>query len=609
MTESKPIPIEALSKDSLIRPIAGRQGMNRMKRLLMGVVFAIAGLFLNQNASAGNQLSVVFRTAMVSTGVDQNARGNLYGVLIRNGFVSSQYLNLSINHLDTNTTYQLMAFIGDETTRRSVAEFTTDAKGAFVITYIQRCPGNSSKGGKPLPMVLDPISHIHQLDIVKDGNLILSGLIGSDLQADCTAPTVSYTVPANDATDVPVNQAIAATFSEPMNPATINRSTFLLKRGTVPVAGTVTYAGTTATLTPTSALASNTLYTATITKGAKDVAGNWVVTNFVWSFRTGPALDTTAPTVISTVPFNSATGVPVSQTLAVTFSEAMNHSTITSSTFTLTGPGATPVTGIVAYDVISHIATFAPSSALASNTFYTGTISTGSKDLAGNSLASDVVWNFTTATTTTAGQTTVVLGTSANFAVLAGSTVTSSGATTVNGDLGVSAGTAVTGFPPGLVNGAIHAGDSAAAQAQLDLTIAYNDAAGRTVFPVALAGNLGGMTLTPGLYKSTSSLEISSGDLTLDAQGNANAVFIFQIASTLTTTSGRQVILSGGAKAANVFWQVGSSATLGTTSVFKGIIMADQSITLTTGATLEGRALARIAAVTMDANVVTIPIP
>src|SRR5438045_6756422 len=198
----------------------------------------------------------------------------------------------------------------------------------------------------------------------------------------------------------------------------------------------------------------------------------------------------------------------------------------------------------------------------------------------------------------TATQLPVDLGTVTTFAVLAGSTVTSTGATTVNGDLGVSPGTGLTGAPT--VNGTTHLGDAAAAQAQLDLTTAYNDAAGRTVGAVTVAGNLGGQTLAPGLYKSTSSLEISSGDLTLDAQGDANAVFIFQMASTLTTTSGRQVILIGGAKAANVFWQVGSSATLGTTSAFKGTIMADQSISLTTGATLEGRALARIGAVTMD---------
>jgi hypothetical protein len=176
--------------------------------------------------------------------------------------------------------------------------------------------------------------------------------------------------------------------------------------------------------------------------------------------------------------------------------------------------------------------------------------------------------------------------------------------------VGVSPGTAVDGFPPGAINnGTIHAADPAAAQAKLDLTTAYNDAAGRTVGAVTVAGNLGGQTLTPGLYKSTSSLEISSGDLTLNGQGNANAVFIFQIASTLTTASDRKIFLTGNAKAANVFWQVGTSATLGTISVFKGTIMADQSITLTTGATLEGRALARIGAVTLDASTVTVPAP
>ena len=173
----------------------------------------------------------------------------------------------------------------------------------------------------------------------------------------------------------------------------------------------------------------------------------------------------------------------------------------------------------------------------------------------------------------------------------------------------------MTGFAtvdggPGTVNGTIYnVTPGPAASAQSDLTLAFNDAAGRTVDPITIAGNLGGQTLVPGLYKSTSSLEVSSGDLTLDAQGNTNAIFIFQIASTLITTSGRQVILIGGARAANVFWQVGSSATLGSASVFKGTIMADQSITLTTGATLEGRVLSRIGAVTLDANAITTPVP
>jgi len=203
----------------------------------------------------------------------------------------------------------------------------------------------------------------------------------------------------------------------------------------------------------------------------------------------------------------------------------------------------------------------------------------------------------------------VFLGAADGFVVLAGSTVTNTGPTSVTGDLGVSPGTSVTGFPPGAVAGTEHAGDPTAAQALADLTIAYNDAAGRTLCAVTVAGNLGGQTLPPGLYKSTSSLAVSSGDLTLDAQGDATAVFIFQMASTLTTTSGRQVILSGGAKSTNVFWQVGSSATLGSTSAFQGTVMADQAITLNTGATLNGRALARIAGVTLDSNTIVKPAP
>jgi cytoskeletal protein CcmA (bactofilin family) len=204
-----------------------------------------------------------------------------------------------------------------------------------------------------------------------------------------------------------------------------------------------------------------------------------------------------------------------------------------------------------------------------------------------------------------AAQAPVSLGAAAKFAVLAATTVTSTGATTVNGNLGASPGTAVTGSLK--VSGMIHAGGRAAAQAQGDLTAAYNDAAGRTTDALTVAGNLGGLTLTPGLYKSRSSLEISSGDLTLDARGDTNAVFIFQMASTLTTTSGRQVILSGGAKAANIYWQVGSSAILGTTSVFKGNILASTSVTLQTGAAVEGRLLARTAAVTLDTNIITPP--
>lgn len=200
----------------------------------------------------------------------------------------------------------------------------------------------------------------------------------------------------------------------------------------------------------------------------------------------------------------------------------------------------------------------------------------------------------------------VALGTAADFVVLASSTVTNvvGAGTTVYGDLGVSPGTEVTGFPPGVVTGTVHAGDPTAAQAASDLTTAYNDAAGRTTAPVTISGNLGGQTLAPGLYKSTSSLAISSGDLTLDGQGDPNGVYIFQMASTLTTTAGRQIILINGASAGNIFWQVGSSATFGTTSHFEGTVMAEVSITYETGATHNGRALARTGAVNMDATTI-----
>jgi hypothetical protein len=304
------------------------------------------------------------------------------------------------------------------------------------------------------------------------------------------------------------------------------------------------------------------------------------------------------PTVVATGPSNAATNVSVNEQIAVTFSRMMQPTTINAATFTVRR-GATAIAGVIAY--ADRTATFTPSTPLDLSLEYTGTITTGATDPSGSALAADYVWRFTTGA---CSQASIALRSAGNHAVLAGSTVTSTGATSVTGDLGVSPGTAVTGFPPGILVGAQHAGDPASAQATGDLTTAYNDAAGRTLCAVAVAGNLGGQTLAPGLYKSTSSLEITSGDLTLDAHGDAAAVFIFQMASTLTTTSSRQVILSGGARASNVFWQVGSSATLGTASVFQGTIMADQAITLGTGATLNGRALARIAGVSLDSNTI-----
>ena len=197
----------------------------------------------------------------------------------------------------------------------------------------------------------------------------------------------------------------------------------------------------------------------------------------------------------------------------------------------------------------------------------------------------------------------VDLGSAAGFGVLAGTTITSVGATVINGDLGLWPGSAVTGFPPGIVTGTMHVTDPIAQAAQGDLTTAFTDAAGRSTAPSTVAGDIGGTTKPPGLYKSTSSLGILAGDLTLDAGGDPNAVWIFQVATTLTTWAGSlpihgRVILAGGAQAANVFWQVGDSATIGDYFEMKGNILALNSITMDTGSLLEGRALARNAAVT-----------
>lgn len=202
--------------------------------------------------------------------------------------------------------------------------------------------------------------------------------------------------------------------------------------------------------------------------------------------------------------------------------------------------------------------------------------------------------------------TTVNLGTAGNFAVLAGSTITNTGSSVVNGDLGLSPGTSVTGFPPGTVNGTQNVANAISSQAQTDLTVAYNNAAGQTPAST-VPTELGGTTKTAGTYDSATGTFGITGDLTLDAQGDPNAVFIFKTASTLITAGASNISLANGAQACNVFWQVGSSATLGASSSFKGNILAMTSATLTTGANVEGRVLARNGAVTLDTNTITKP--
>ena len=202
----------------------------------------------------------------------------------------------------------------------------------------------------------------------------------------------------------------------------------------------------------------------------------------------------------------------------------------------------------------------------------------------------------------------VPLGTSANFAVLAGSAVTNTGSSLIVGNLGVYPGTSVTGFPPGIVTtGSIHIADGTASTAQADLTTAYNNAAGQSVTQVLTGMDLGTVgTLGPGVYFFASSAQLT-GTLTLNGGGNPNAVFIFQIGSTLTTATSSTVLAVNGAQAANIFWQVGSSATIGTSTSFLGNILALTSITTNAGVSMAGRLLAINGAVTMISLTLTSP--
>lgn len=204
--------------------------------------------------------------------------------------------------------------------------------------------------------------------------------------------------------------------------------------------------------------------------------------------------------------------------------------------------------------------------------------------------------------TTTASDAYTYLG---RFAVLGGQSVTNTGLSTITGDLGVSPGVSVTGFPPGQVDGTIHISDAAALEAHADLAAAYDNAAGR-IPDAGISGDLGGLTLTPGVYNATSSIALT-GTLTLDAQSNRNAQWIFQIGSTLTTATASRVLLAHGAAARNVIWQIGSSATLGPDTAFAGRILAATSITVNAGVTVAGQTLARDGSVTLDTNTITRP--
>jgi Ice-binding-like/Bacterial Ig-like domain len=490
-----------------------------------------------------------------------------------------------------------------------------------------------------------------------------------------TPPTVTSTIPVNAATGVPLNQIVSATFSVPMNAATINSATFTLTGpGATSVAGLVAYAavGNTLTFTPTTNLTASTLYTATITTGAKDLAGIGLAANYVWTFTTGTAVVAVPPEIVSTVPASGATGVPLNQAVSVTFSEAMNPLTLTTGTFLLyqgTSASGTPIPATITYDAVDFIATLTPTAPLTASTSYTATVTSGATNLAGTPLGTTGApnpWTFTTGTAVLAPP--VVLGSTISLFGAFGGTagITNQGIeTVVNGDIGTTAvSTKITGFHDtsvvvsgvdectytetplniGLVNGVIDTAPppptvgcpnegtavtfAAAQQGALEALAAYNTLA---AIPNGLdvsvcpgcggggAGELGNRTLAPGTYKSAAgSYAISMGDLTLDAKGDPTASWVFQMATTLTVgtpSAHRNVLLVNGAQASNVFWQVGSAATINGIlggGTMAGTIIAQNGVSISTAGvnaitTVNGRAIVLVGPVTMVNTVINVP--
>lgn len=390
-------------------------------------------------------------------------------------------------------------------------------------------------------------------------------------------PYIVSTDPVDQDINVALNKAVTATFSKTMDANTINSSTFKLMNGTTPVLGFVTYTGLVGTFTPASQLLPGTVYDATVTTGVKDVDGNAMAVDKTWSFTTF------APLVQYTVSLSS----------------------LPADAGTTTGEGMFDAGSSVTVEAIPA----------AGFTFEEWTengtqVSTSASYNFGINDNRVLVANYAIIISGPPG---VDLGSAGDFAVIAGSGISNTGVSTlITGDVGSFPTATMNGLLSGNVNGILYtAADPLVGAAKNALTNAYNDAQGRSLDAISLPGQLGGLTLAPGLYVNSTTSGISgtgaNGILTLDAGGNPNSVWIFKMGSTFITDAGTSVVLAGGAKASNIYWSVGTSATLGTNSIFYGNILADQSITLTTGATLTGRALTRIGAVTLDSNIVTKP--
>ena len=475
----------------------------------------------------------------------------------------------------------------------------------------------------PLAGLRQPSVHSHATRLVLALLTLTIAACGGS-EGPESAPGLTTMFPSDGASAVALNTRVLATFDMAMEPLTA--STFTLKQGGTAVPGTVTHGadGTTATFTPNANLAANSSYTATITTGAKSADGAGFAANRSWSFTTGTAADSTPPEVKSTNPTASATGVAINRRLTVTFSEAMDPLSLTSSTFSVR-QGGTAISGNVTYGP-GTTATFTPANALATNTLFTATLSPGVGDLNGNELATAFSFSFTTGTSAALGPAPVVLGTAGQYAVLAKSGVSSVPGSRVTGDIGLgpAAASYITGFSlvadatnvfstSTQIIGKVYAADYAVptpsnlTTAVSNMESAYTDAAGRPTpdFLELGTGNIGGQTLAPGLYKWTSTITIPT-DVTLS--GGANDVWIFQTTGDLTMSAAKSITLSGGALAKNVFWQVAGRTTLGAGAHFEGVLLCKTDVTLQTGATMNGRLLSQTQVALQQATV-TQPAP
>ncbi|MEX1056842.1 MAG: ice-binding family protein [Natronospirillum sp.] len=443
---------------------------------------------------------------------------------------------------------------------------------------------------------------------------------------------VTSSAPANTATAVGTNTKVVAVFNRTMQSDTITQTSFTLQAaGETAVVGDVSYDADTqsATLEPGSALTASTVYTATVTTAVKDDTGVALLADYVWSFTTGASTDTTAPTVSSNSPADTATGVLRNTKVSVVFNEAIDPVTLTSTSFQLTKDSdGSVVSGDLLY-VNPTTVVFTPAAILDNTVNYTLTLSTALTDIAGNQLDGNqldgtYVIGFETGADVSSSPATVDLGTAGNYVILAKTGISTTGTTHITGDIAVSpeSRTAITGFSEtlstdgtlatsSLVTGNLYSADMASptptqlTTAVTDMQAAYADAAGRLTpdFTELGAGEIGGLTLDPGLYKWGTGVLVTS-DVTLD--GSATDRWIFQIGQDLKLEDGKKIVLTGGALPENIFWQVAGEVTLQAGTTFNGIILTQTQVVFKSGAVLNGRALAQTA-VTLISNDVNEP--